>query len=100
MGLPERTQWYLQCLFTLDDGITNGYSPNHLKTRPDFKGFLTKWKPFVQISNGRAPGFQIPFETQPLFNHLESRLVQISDPHCTPIWQTCVESNKTFRASL
>ena len=69
------------------------YSPNHLKTRPVkiqmfFSGFrmvidkmFNCWA-FVHISNCWAARFQIPFETQPLFNHLKSRLVQISDPHC------------------
>ena len=48
---------------------------DHLKSRwfcPDFNWFLTKWWPFVWISNGWASRFQIlsksrPFATQPLF---------------------------------
>ena len=52
------------------------------------KMVLTKWRPFVRISNGWAYGFHShlksrPFATQPLFNHSKSRLVQISDPHCS-----------------
>ena len=52
--------------------------------------FWTKWWPFVQILNGWAFRFQIPFKiqwlfaTQPLLNHSKSGLGQISDPHC--IW--------------
>ena len=30
---------------------------------------LTKWRPFVQISNGWASGLQIPFATQPFLDH-------------------------------
>ena len=53
---------------------------------PDFKWCLTRWRPFVRISNGWASRFQIPFEagpfaTQPLFDHSKSRIVRISDPH-------------------
>ena len=38
-------------------------------------------------NNGHSSGFQIPFKIwtifyQPLFDHLKSRPVQISDPHC------------------
>ena len=65
-------------------GFSYGYSsPNHSKSDhsksrrlcPDFKWFLTKWQSFVQISNGSASGFQIPFEirTQPLFDHSKTR---------------------------
>ena len=59
--------------------------PDHTKSGwfcPDFKWFLTKWRPFVRISNGWASGFQISFVTQPLFDHLKSKLGWISDPHC------------------
>ena len=53
----------------------------------DFECVLTKWGPFVQFSNVWASRFQIQFKirtsaTQPLFDHLEYRLVRISDPHC------------------
>ena len=44
---------------------------NHSKSGrfcPDFKWFLTKWRPFVRISNGWASGFQIPFEIQTICN--------------------------------
>ena len=44
--------------------------PNHLKTGQfclDFKWFLTKWQPFVQISNGWASSFQTPFEIQTIY---------------------------------
>ena len=52
-----------------------------------FKWFLTKWWPFVWISNGWASRFQTPFQigpcsTQTLFDHSKFRLVWISDPHC------------------
>ena len=85
-------------------GFCYSYSPNHSKSGrfcPDFKWFLTKWQPFVQILNGfwqngsYLSGFQIvglldfrshsksrPFATQPLLDHSKSRLGQISDPHC------------------
>ena len=48
---------------------------------------LTKWWPFVWISNGWASGFEIPFQILTIykpasFDHLKTRLVQISDPHC------------------
>ena len=43
--------------------------------------FLTKWRPFVLISDI----IQNPekFATLPLFHHSKSRLVRISDPHCS-----------------
>ena len=34
---------------------------------PDFKWFLTKWRPFVWISNGWGSGFQVPFQIQASF---------------------------------
>ena len=51
---------------------------------------LTKWQPFVGISNGWAYRFKIPFEIWTIcnptfFDYLKSRLVQISDPYCTGI---------------
>ena len=59
-------------LFSNDRGFNYVYSfsPNHLKTRPfeiwtflsGFQMVFTKWQPFVQISNGQASGFQIPFD--------------------------------------
>ena len=55
----------------------------------DFKWFLTKWRPFFRISNGWVSGFQIPFKIRTICNptsfcnHSKSRLVWISDPHCT-----------------
>ena len=33
-----------------------------IASRSDFKLFLTKWQPFVQILNGLAHGFEIPFK--------------------------------------
>ena len=45
--------------------------PDHLKSRhfcPDFKWFLTKWLPFVRISNGWAFEFQNQFEIQTICN--------------------------------
>ena len=58
--------------------------PRHIC--PDFKWFLTKWRPFVWISNGCVSHSKSrPFANQPFFDHLESRQVQISDPHCTHI---------------
>ena len=57
-------------------GFSYGYSPNHSKTGPfkirtfclDFKQFLTKWSPFVRISNSRDSGLQIPFKIQTICN--------------------------------
>ena len=54
----------------------NNYSPNHSKNKPfkirtflsGFPMVLTKWGPFVRISNGRASGFQMPFEIQTICN--------------------------------
>ena len=34
----------------------------------DFKWFLTKWQPFVRISDVWASGFQIPFKNQTICN--------------------------------
>ena len=48
-------------------GSAYNYGPNHLKTghfSPDFKLFLTRWMPFVTITNGLAFRFQIPFKIQ------------------------------------
>ena len=45
--------------------------PDHSKSRhycPDFKWFLTKWRPFVRISNGWASGYQIPFKIWTIFH--------------------------------
>ena len=56
--------------------------PDHLKSKhfcPDFKCFLTKWGPFVWISNGWAPRFQIPFEIQTICNPT-SYLFTIQNP--------------------
>ena len=64
------------------------WKPNHSKPghfRPDFKWFLTKWLPFVRISNGKASRFQIQFEIQTICNlldHSKSRLGQTSDSQC------------------
>ena len=53
-------------------GISYGHSkPDYLKSLhfcQDFKWFLTKWHPFVWISNGWASGFQIPFKIQSICN--------------------------------
>ena len=54
-------------------GFRYGYSnsPNHSKTGhfcPNFKWFLTKWQPFVRISDGWASGFQIAFKIQTICN--------------------------------
>ena len=35
---------------------------------PDFKWLLTKWLPFIRISNSWASEFQIPFEIQTICN--------------------------------
>ena len=35
---------------------------------PYFKWVLTKWGPFLQISNGWASGFQIPFKIRTIWN--------------------------------
>ena len=59
--------------------------PDHSKSKhfcPDFKWFLTKWLPFVLISNGF--GFQISDPIQnpdhSLLDHSKSRLGYVSDP--------------------
>ena len=78
--------------------VPTSWKPQHLKSghlRPDFKRVLTKWRPFVWISNGRVSKFQMvglpdfrsqsksrPFATHPLFDHSESRLVKIWNPDC------------------
>ena len=61
---------------------------DHSKSRhfcPDFKWFLTNWQPFVQIGllDFRSHSKSRPFATQTIFDHLKSRLGQISDLHCT-----------------
>ena len=71
------------------------YSPKHSKTwqfkmtfSPDFKWFLRKWWPFVQISNGwasRSHQKSRLFATQLLFDHSKFNLVRISDPHWTTV---------------
>ena len=84
----------------------HSFGPNHSKSGhfcPDFKCFwqdgghlpgfqmfLTKWRPFVWISNVWAYRFHFPFPsgpfaTQPLFDHLKFRLVQIQIP-TVPDW--------------
>ena len=48
-----------------------GFNPNHSKTEhfcPDFIWFLTKWRPFVWISNGWGSGFQIRFQILTICN--------------------------------
>ena len=49
---------------------------------------IWNWDIFVQILNSWTSGFQIPFKIQTIckptyFDHLKSRLVRISDPHCS-----------------
>ena len=73
-------------------GFSLGYSygPNYSKSWhfcPDFKWFLTKWRPFVMswfqmvaLPDFRSHSKSRPFANQPLYDHLKSRLVQISDP--------------------
>ena len=85
------------------------YQPFEIQTfLSGFQMVLTKWRPFVRISNGWASGFQIPFKIQTICNptcfgpfeiqtrsdfrsplYLKSDLKrvwisngQISDPHC------------------
>ena len=69
--------------FFKGSGFSYGYcfSPNHLKTRPfkirrfctDFKWFLTKWLPYVWISNHWASGFQILWNPDHLqLNHVST----------------------------
>ena len=61
--------------------------PDHSKSGcfcPDFKWFLTKWRPFVRISNGWASGFQMPFKIRTICNLTSfwPFKIRISDPHC------------------
>ena len=56
------------------------WKPDHSKSGqfcPDFKWFLTKWRPSVQISNGWASIFQIPFENQTICNPTSFRPFKI-----------------------
>ena len=76
-------------------GLSYGYSPNYLKTRP-FKiqkflsGFHKVFKngshlsrfQMVGLQNFRSHSKSRPFVTQPLLDHLKSRRGRISDPHC------------------
>ena len=54
---------------------------------PDFKWFLTKWLPFVRISNGLASGFQIPFEIWIICNQtsFQSFEIQTSPDYRSPL---------------
>ena len=60
-------------------GFSFSYSPNHSKSRrfwPDYKWFLTKWLPIVQISNDWSLWSHSKsrlFATQPLLDHSNSR---------------------------
>ena len=53
-------------------------------------GFLTKWRPFVWISNGWSSGFQIPFQIWNICNPTSFRSFKIqtrshlrsNDPYC------------------
>ena len=69
----------------------------------DFKWFLTRWQPFVPISNTWASRFQIPFKIRIICNptffyHSKSRVVGISDPHCMlpMIWPKCKVSTSEY----
>ena len=66
------------------------WKPDHSKTGcfcPDFKWFLTKWRPFIQISNGWASGFQIPFKIQTICNP-------------TSFWPFKIQTSLDFRSPL
>ena len=59
---------------------------------PDFKWFLSKCGnlsgfQMVGLPNFRSHSKSGPFETKPLINHSQSRLVLISDHHCSLIFQ-------------
>ena len=57
----------------------------------DFKWFLTKWWPFVQISYGWASGFQILFEIQTICNPTSFWLVEIqTSPDFRSPLQFCI----------
>ena len=61
----------------------------------DFKWFLTKWQPFVWmvgLSDFRSHSKSGSFATQLLFEHLKSRLVQISDSRCSQLFSWLGES--------
>ena len=76
-------------------GYGYSYSPNYLKTGPleiqtflsRFKWFLTEWWPFVQISNGWASVFQIPFEICTIWNP-------------TSFWPFKIQTSREFRSPL
>ena len=53
----------------------------------DFKWFLTKWRPFVWISNGWEILFQIPFEIGTICNP-------------TSFWPFEIQTNPDFRSLL
>ena len=71
-------------------GFSFGYSTNHSKPGhfcSDFKWFLTKWRPFVQTSNGWTSRFQIPFEIQTICNP-------------TSFWPFEIQTRSDFRSPL
>ena len=98
MGIWNPTIWNLD--FWRSDFKWSGYgychSPNHLKTGP-FKlqtfssGFQFFWQNRTDMSGFQMVGLpdfrshlkSRPFVAQPLFDHSKSRLVWISDSHCT-----------------
>ena len=66
---------------------------NYLKTGPfKIRTFLSRFQMFG-LPNFKSHSKFGPFATQPLFDHLKSRLVRISDPHCS---QICSGRTMTF----
>ena len=67
---------------------------DHLKSRhfcSDFKWLLTKWQPFVQISNECASGFQTPFKIQTICNptSVAPFKIQTRLDFRSPLYWTC-----------
>ena len=90
--------WFQMVRFFKRSGYSYCYShsPNHLKTGPyEIQTFLSEiqivfdkmaaicWFQMVGLLDFGSHSKSRPFEAQPLFDHSKSRLVWISDPHCT-----------------
>ena len=64
----------------ISNSLASVWKPCHWKSRlfcPNFKWFLTKWQPFVWISNGWASRFQIPFKIPTICNQTAFRPIKI-----------------------
>ena len=84
--------WNIWNLDFFGGRISNGQdlAINHSKSGCFFRilnGFLTKWRPFVRISNSWASGFQIPFKIRTSCNP-------------TSFWPLKFQTNPDFRSPL